>query len=65
MSNEDFKKLVEPLCMLTGYCQSASELTKESKFKEWGDRLIELADNLDAAWEAAYRPSIASPEDGK
>ncbi len=58
MNNEDFKRLVEPLCMLTGYCRSASDLTKESDLRGWSARIMQLAERLDKAWEEVSRQGV-------
>lgn len=50
MNQKDFIALVEPLCQLTGYCRSAVALRHDSNIIGWSNRLIELADKLDKAW---------------
>lgn len=63
MNSNDFTALVEPINMLIGYSRSATNLTSESSLKNWGDRLIQLADNLALAWDGVIM--TAEPGDGK
>lgn len=51
MNNAEFKRLVEPLCMLTGYCKSAADITPGRNLEKWSTYLIQLAQNLDNAWD--------------
>jgi hypothetical protein len=51
MKDAEFMHLVEPVNMLIGYCQSASDITSESNLKGWSKRLMELAEKLKVAWE--------------
>ena len=52
MNDKEFFKLVQPINMLIGYAQSASDLTPESDLKGWSKRIIELADNAHKAWQS-------------
>lgn len=63
MNDEDFKRLVEPLCMLTGYCRSAGDLTPDGNIEKWAERLIERAKALDKAWDEVSK--VSESNDGK
>ena len=51
MKDKEFMKLVEPVSMLIGYCQSASDLTPKSNMDLWKARLIVLADEVAKVWD--------------
>lgn len=50
MNTKECRRLVEPICQLTGYCRSASVLEPDSRLKEWAEGLIRLAEKLGATW---------------
>lgn len=51
MNEADFKKLVGPINMLIGYAQSAEDAYHSDNIKEWGTRLVALANAAEKAWD--------------